>query len=235
MSTLYHSKITTSGLVYCLDAANTRCYPGSGTYCVDLTENRITGSLGVGVSFSAANRGMFSFNGVTSQAYIDLARPSPLTGLQVPVTICAMFYPTTLNTFNVIYGLYASTSGGRLVSMLRSDSTTLRYYTSNSVGNFQQITLFTIAANNWYFATVVVSGNVASPSLKTYLNTSTASPAIAALYATPDLSVSPHVGANSQKTECFTGYIPVIQIYNRALSDDEVYRNYQTMKRRYNI
>ena len=60
---LGHSpSIITNGLVFYIDAANPRCYPGSGT---DLTDNisGISASLAGGVGFSTVNYGTFTFDG----------------------------------------------------------------------------------------------------------------------------------------------------------------------------
>ena len=57
MGTTYGHKIITDGLVLCLDAANTKSYPGSGTTWADLTGNNSC-ELQNSPSFSA---GVFSF------------------------------------------------------------------------------------------------------------------------------------------------------------------------------
>jgi hypothetical protein len=54
--------IITSGLVFYIDAANPRCYPGSGTDLTD-TISGITASLAGGVGFNTSNYGTFTFDG----------------------------------------------------------------------------------------------------------------------------------------------------------------------------
>ena len=49
MSVAYNPKIVTNGLVLCLDAGNTKSYPGSGTAWTDLSGNGNTGTLTNGV------------------------------------------------------------------------------------------------------------------------------------------------------------------------------------------
>ena len=56
-----------NGLIFYLDAANPRCYSGSG-----ITVNNIVGGTGGtldGTTFSSANSGIFTFDGVND--YID--------------------------------------------------------------------------------------------------------------------------------------------------------------------
>ena len=62
---LAHSpRIVTDGLVLCLDAGNTKSYPGSGTTWTDLSGNGNTGTLTNGVGYSGDNLGSLSFDGV---------------------------------------------------------------------------------------------------------------------------------------------------------------------------
>ena len=62
---LAHSpSIVMNGLVLCLDAANTKSYPGSGTTWTDLSGNGNTGTLVNGVGYNSGNLGSLSFDGV---------------------------------------------------------------------------------------------------------------------------------------------------------------------------
>jgi hypothetical protein len=66
MGVAYNTSIVTDGLVFGIDAANPRCYSGSG-----ITVNGFTGIGGTfigGVGFSSANSGSFYLNG--TDAYI---------------------------------------------------------------------------------------------------------------------------------------------------------------------
>jgi hypothetical protein len=62
---LSHSpSIITQNLVLCLDAANPKSYPGSGTTWTDLSGNGNTGTLVNGVGYNSGNLGSLSFDGV---------------------------------------------------------------------------------------------------------------------------------------------------------------------------
>ena len=56
--------IVTDGLVLCLDAANPKSYPGSGTTWTDLSGNGNNGTLVNGVGYNSDNGGSLSFDGV---------------------------------------------------------------------------------------------------------------------------------------------------------------------------
>ena len=62
MAVGYNPRIVTNGLVLCLDAGNTRSYPGSGTTWTNLTNNAVTTISGT-TSFST---GSLSFNGTNT-------------------------------------------------------------------------------------------------------------------------------------------------------------------------
>ena len=68
MVTSYNTNVVTDGLVYCLDAANRRCYSGTGTTGVDLALGG-TATLTNQVTFSSDKAGVFAFDGTDD--YID--------------------------------------------------------------------------------------------------------------------------------------------------------------------
>ena len=54
--------IVTDGLVLCLDAGNTKSYPGSGATWLDLSSNANNGTLTGSPTFNSANGGSLQFN-----------------------------------------------------------------------------------------------------------------------------------------------------------------------------
>ena len=71
---LTHSpRIVTDGLVFCVDPANARSYPGTGTTLTDL-EGSNNGTLTNGPTFSSNNRGVFTLDGTND--YIAVADSS---------------------------------------------------------------------------------------------------------------------------------------------------------------
>jgi hypothetical protein len=68
---LSHSpSIVTNSLVLCLDAANPKSYPGSGTTWTDLSGLGNNGTLVNGVGYTSVNRGSLVFDGVND--YVTL-------------------------------------------------------------------------------------------------------------------------------------------------------------------
>ena len=64
MALAHTPKIITDGLVLCLDAGNTKSYPGSGTSWSDLSGNSNTGTLTNGPTYSSDDGGSIVFDGV---------------------------------------------------------------------------------------------------------------------------------------------------------------------------
>jgi hypothetical protein len=68
MGIAYNPAIIRSNLVLCLDAANPKSYPGSGTTWTDLSGFGNNGTLINGVGYSSDNLGSLSFDGVNDYA-----------------------------------------------------------------------------------------------------------------------------------------------------------------------
>ena len=63
MAINYSPKIIRDGLVLCLDAANPKSYPGTGTAWTDLSGSGNNGTLVNGPVYSSANGGSIDFDG----------------------------------------------------------------------------------------------------------------------------------------------------------------------------
>jgi hypothetical protein len=77
MACNYQNKIVTSGLVVCLDAANKRSYPGTGTIWYDRSSNNNHATLVAGPVYSGINQGTIAFDGTDDYASVPC---SQLTG-----------------------------------------------------------------------------------------------------------------------------------------------------------
>ena len=71
MGTSYNPRIVTDGLVFCVDAADKRSYPGAGTTWTDLSKNRNNGTLVNSPTFDSANGGSIAFDGANDR--VDLS------------------------------------------------------------------------------------------------------------------------------------------------------------------
>lgn len=71
MALVHSPSIVTNGLLFCVDAANPRSYPGSGTNWFQLSGSNNTGSIINGPTYNSANLGALSFDGVDD--YVDFS------------------------------------------------------------------------------------------------------------------------------------------------------------------
>ena len=67
-------EIVNNGIVFHLDAANTKSYPGSGTTWFDLSANANNTTLTNGTSYNSLNKGLFSLDGVDD--HVDFFAPN---------------------------------------------------------------------------------------------------------------------------------------------------------------
>jgi hypothetical protein len=67
MALAHSPSVITTNLGLCLDAANPRSWPGSGTAWNDVSGNARNGTLVNGTAYNSSNGGSFVFDGVDAQ------------------------------------------------------------------------------------------------------------------------------------------------------------------------
>lgn len=74
MAVNYQNRIVRDGLVLCLDAADRKSYPGTGTTWFDRSGNGVNGTLVNGPTFSSANGGSLLFDGTNDYVNIGVGK-----------------------------------------------------------------------------------------------------------------------------------------------------------------
>jgi hypothetical protein len=219
---LTHSpKIVTDGLVLCLDAANTRSYPGTGTTWTDLKGGN-SGTLTNmdGANFSSDNGGSLSFDG--SDEYIDYG--DILDDLiSDSLTMCCFCNLSTLSGVQNIFTKSAS-------YWLHKESSTqkFRFKVETSSGRKETEANLTLSTNRFYFVVGVLNSSSISIYVDGVKYTETS------FSGTFNKSSYPlRVGAWALGPHLFRGSIANASIYNRALTADEVQQNYNATKGRF--
>ena len=214
---LSHSpRIVTDGLVLCLDTANKRSYPGAGNTWTDLTANKNNGTLtNMTNNFSTDGAGSLTFDGTND--YVDLGSPSDLaTGSSNFSWNVWVKTPSSLSGYKMIlstdlYYCYLSLYNNQFTFDTNSNSTH-RYGT--------------LSANTWYNTTVVRNSNIDY----FYIN----SIFIDSESDLTSVSGTFNIGRwNYNDTLYYNSNISTIQMYNRALSAEEIKQNYLATKGRY--
>jgi hypothetical protein len=222
MAFSYSPKIVTDGLVLCLDAANNRSYPGSGTTWTDLSQGGNNGALTNGPTFDSNNGGSIVFDGVDD--YVSCGNPSIFQINQGTISAWVKTSSPGSDYRGIItkqgnYGLFVR--DGILASY--------------NWGTNQHITTgINIADNTWKYVAMTFTTNTGSPSNNAiiYLN------GTSVLTTTIQLSgntVELQIGGGGSSPQRISGNIAGASLYNRALSATEVFQNYNATKTRFGL
>ena len=236
MGTSYNSSIVTDGLVLCLDAANPRSYPGSGTSWLDLSGNSNNGTLTNGPTFSSDNAGGIVFDGTNDYAKTTL---SSSLGSEFTLECFGKFN----NATNTAYEYFGSVGEWQppsrvflgIARMASNFSTTEK---RNKLYVFGTDNVFNMPLDtaDWLHITITTSNS--APWVKAYKN------GVEHDILTYNLGGTFNVGAtvmtgvyklSSSETYGWylDGKVAQQRVYNRALSADEVRRNYNATRGRY--
>ena len=214
--------IPLDGLVFSIDAGNTKSYSGSGTNVNDIVTGAVE-TLTNGTAYSSNLSGYFSFDGVD-----DLINVGNLGTFTTQGTIS--FWMNSLDVQVAIRNPFSTNYNG-------FNTNVLRFEIGESIGSLKvwigsgglaSLNFSTINVNTWYH--VLVTWNQSTNSFIGYLNGSLNVSSFSwTLWPTAFVNVGIGTGYNRY----FGGFISNVQIYNRALSAAEVAQLYNATKDRY--
>ncbi len=219
---LTHSpRIVTDGLVLCLDAANLKSYPGSGTSWNDLSKNGYNHTLTNAARTTVDNVVCFDTS-TTGQARVT----STTYTFGVSHTMIAWARVLADSQVTTWRTLWRTSPNDH--PLLLQDATNLIGYYDNDTGSFNSYGLNagTLGIENkWTMFTLVASGG----STTCYINvTASGTVAFSANGMTHD-----YFGTASGSQPF--GYVSVAQLYNRALSAAEIQQNFNALRGRFGI
>ena len=235
----YFGNLVTSGLVLDLDAAKIDSYPGSGTIWRDISGNGNNGTLINGPTFTGIGKqAAIVFDGTddyVTGSVINATTELSVFSFRNPKPRSGSVYPTLIGKWFVTPGdnrswLIGSQPGGIESVIISSDgtyfnSTIKRYEFSSSFSN-----------NIWSQVGFTFNNGVLIP----YLNgapanyTASINANITRIHTS---SIGYTIGSAQDGTFnlYFSGSVASSQIYNRALSQFEVWQNFNALKGRYGI
>jgi hypothetical protein len=227
MALCYQPNIVAKDLQFAFDAANPKCYPGSGNLIYSLAGNGITGGLENGTLVSSNLAGYFAFDG--SDDFIS-------TNFQPNydyITVNVWFWSGAFSTFGtntcvVANSQVTSPYPSFDIRKRNTGALQLQFAISSSGSEIGQEIGF-INDYTWYNVQFTYDGNT----VKCWLNgLQVVSYPIAGTLrsSTSNLFIG--------KNPAFAGrnaaiYVSQVFIYNRALTDAEIARNYAATKSRY--
>ena len=222
---LSHSpSIITDGLVLCLDAANSKSYPGSGTTWTDLSGQGNNGTLVNGVGYNSGNLGSLSFDGVND--YIS----TPITGTfsQITFEFYGFFDDPNLNML-----LRQESAFGDWTNLRVHFGT--RWTGSNAgmhfnVNGIWQTTPPTNLRYGWNHYILVY--DTVNNLKRVYLNG-----ILSSSHGTNGNMVLGdfRIGVATNLNAYYRGNISNFRVYNRALTASEIQQNFNALRGRYGI
>jgi len=235
---LHHSpKIITDSLLLCLDAGNIKSYPTSGTAWTDLSGNGNNGTLTGGPTFNSANKGGISFDGVDD--HIDIGNIAALGFTTGMFTASCWFYiPSTWSSgsqYPNLFGKGASAgwdTDGWTIYMFRNYGSGTGYTVGFGMRNGATVNtcqVYNMPTN----VPINVVATVDATSVKVYINK--------VLSGTTARTIYPGVTTDSLKIASgpsgiyFPGLVYNAMLHSTALSQQEVYQNYDALKGRFGL
>ena len=230
MSLSHSPSIITNGLSLCLDAANSKSYPGSGTTWTDLSGNGNTGTLVNGVGYSGSNLGSLSFDGVD-----DYTNHSPiLSSGQQRYTINAWWKTSVNNRIQVVWEQNSSAAASNTRAALIFINANWGFNGQNNDAHDK----VPVRVNQWTNGVITIDTTLGTNPVKIYENGS--------LYwegntsgSASNLNVGNFASGLGRKistnSEYFIGSVATTQIYNRALTAAEIQQNFNALKGRFGL
>ena len=227
MGLIHSPSIVTDGLVLCLDAANNRSYPKSGTTWSDLAGSN-NGTLTNGPTFDAGNGGSIVFDGSD-----DYVQTQNVTLSSSNFTLSCWIKFDSLPSLGTVFSsshYYATGYNGNF--LLRTNSgNSVTFATYDGKSNEQYITtLYSISINKWYNFAVNGDGTNSSIYVDTDKISSFAQNKVLTDLSNGGLIIGDDISWNNQPLD---GKISNVSIYNRALNADEIRQNYEATVGRY--
>ena len=219
--------IVTDGLVYYLDAANQRCYSGSGLTANGLVGS-INGSLVNGVGFTSTNNGHFSFDGTNDNIPFTILNFNNILSIEIWMKMKAFtaghmpfgFYAYDVFAYQGAFGF--NTAAGDIYGL-----------TSTQVTNLSLL-------NQWKHYIFEMRSDVTYTNNKIYVNgeIQTLSQVLASenssnrTFNSGSGKVSGWIQSGDWNQPMDLG---LFKIYNRSLTQQEVLQNYNATKGRYGL
>ena len=229
MGTSYNPRIVTDGLVLCLDAANKRSYPGAGTTWTDLSKQENNGTLTNGPTFDSANAGSIVFDGTND--YVSITRNSSITPNYI--SVCGWIKINSKSSNQFLLALPRSVNGGASYMMYYSLSLDgfVAYARTNSTGTIQTTSTFSPDTGRWYSLCMTSNGSNLILFIDGEFEASSSFSSVLEYSGSTVLRIGSY---DNQGTPTYTnGNIALTQIYNRALTPDEIRQNYNASRGRF--
>lgn len=226
-------EVVPNGLVFNIDPGNFYTYPKYGTTVSDLKGN-LTGTIGGNVTFSTTNQGYFTFDGTGD--YIDFGSNPTNFPASGDISVFMWVRPTTLNVgWNIFMSKWfrdmQGTGGYNDFHFAFYPSGNTLYQNLYTTNRFNSFGTTAITVNNWY----MVGFTISNGNLQFYLNGALDGSVLSNSARTNYTANHFWIGDARGSVGGFIGNIGSAFVYNRALSFDEVFQNFNATKHKYGL
>ena len=221
-TTFYQAKrgIVQDGLVLNLDAAVDASYSGAGTDWSDLTNNN-SYTLVNTPTFTNDNGGIFTFSASNEYAGI-----SNFMGTTSTFSVCHWIKLAVNQTTRTIFSNYTNFNRGWVTGISDVAQNVVKFY----LGGTHLYASSPLNINTWYLVSVTYDNGNPKIYINDSLNNSSSNTIdFAGSYFGNDIG---RLGIGSQY---FNGSIADVMVYNRALTSDEIARNYNATRHRFGV
>jgi len=227
--------VVQNGLTIALDAINDKSYPGTGTDWADLSPPETGGTLNGKITYDSTN-GSFDFDGTDDYVELDETFTMDSAG----ATLMWWMAPSSATTNYNLFG--ASSSGGvlQLIEYRYNVNVGAYFYaeTNNNCGYFSSPT-FTVWNNNeWHHVAVRFNNNQSHWFIDGQNIGETTDYGSVNCSATPLTNLGgydttlQYIGSGGYSNR-YDGLINHIMLYDHALLDREIFKNYRVLKTRF--
>lgn len=228
-----YQRLVTNGLVLSLDSADVNSYSSGSTTWNNLVGSSYNGTFPNSVTYTSSFNGSLSFSTASLQSVTGSDLGS-LTRFTVETWFYLYSLPTTAGAAAIVTNAYpGSTSQLNFSIGLNNSPTTANIAAGFFDGAWRSTAGFAPSTNTWYYTSVTYDGttvvqyqNGVSQSTLTYTGTPTSSGGGYRIGRRWD------TGAN---VDFINGMIPIVRIYNRALTATEILQNYTSQKTRFGL
>ena len=223
-----------NNLILNYNPASYLSYPSAGTTISNLVSNSLNGAMS-NITFTNP---YLTFNGSNSQVTItDNALLEPGSSNW---TMEAWFKTNITSGSQVVLGKFSGGGGNEVSYSIRIGGSNLFCQIGNGLGStlnthYSNSTNYTITAGTWYQVVYVYSNS--GDTLKTYINGSLVSSVASTIGNLLNNSANLYLGSfnNGEYPQYFDGQMGIVRIYNSALSDSDVSKNFEANRSLYGI
>ena len=225
--------IVKSNLVLDLDAGNLNSYPGTGNTWIDLTGNGYNGTLINNPIFDYENGGCILFDG-TAQ-WVSLGTLP--TGLRFTnnFTINIWLRFTNLAGSQSIFSCNENAGYGIVANYTVPNRVQTRFWINNNFTPTAGQLTSAFNTTSWFNITATFNGTNVIFYRNGALIQSVSDPGIITYPSIQPVLIGANPTGASTAQYYFKGRISQVQLYDRALSLQEIVQNYDTMKGRYGL